>query len=190
MNIKIESVFAACLLATAIGAWGHEGPHKAPPRVMLTQSQALKSAFAGLSVERRTAYLSEAQVESASRLSECRHESAVLTYYVARSTTGPAGAAFFESHRLRDGNATIMVVLTPEGRLARTEILSFDEPADYMPPVEWRASLLGRQLVELERFSRLSGASPRAAHSAQAFLEGVRRLMAVYEVIEPHKEKP
>lgn len=156
---------------------------------MLTQRQALQSAFAGLSVERKTAYLSEAQVERASRLSECQNESAVVTYYVARSTTGLAGAAFFESHRLRDGSATIMVVLTPEGRLARSEILAFDEPADYMPPIEWRASLLGRKLAELERFSRLTGANPRAASSAQAFLEGVRRLMAVYEVIDPHQEK-
>lgn len=83
-----------------------------------------------------------------------------------------------------------MVVLTPEGRLARTDILSFDEPADYMPPLEWRASLLGRKLVDQERFSRLPGASPRAALGAQAFLEGVRRLMAVSEVIDPQKEKP
>lgn len=103
MNAKIERGLTACLLATAVGAWGHEGPHKASPRVMLTQSQALKSAFAGLSVERRTAFLSEAQVESASRLSECRHESAVLTYYVARSTTGYAGAAFFEAHGFGTG---------------------------------------------------------------------------------------
>jgi len=157
---------------------------------MRTQSQALQTAFPGLSVDRKTAFLNEAQVERVSRLSECGSESAVVTYYVARSTAGPAGVAFFESHRLRDGSETIMVVLTPEGRLARTEILSFDEPAVYMPPMDWRASLLGRKLVDQERFSRLSGASPRVALSAQAFLEGVRRLMAVSEVIEPHKEKP
>lgn len=178
----------ACLLAAAVGAWGHEGPHKAEPGLMLTQSQALEEAFGGYSVERRTAYLTKEQVEQASAMSGCRHESAVVSYYLARSTSGLVGAAFFESHRLRDGTETIMAVLTPEGRLLRSEILSFNEPADYLPPKGWRASLLGRTLSELERVKSPSGASARAALSAQSFLEGVRRLMAVYEVAI--KEKP
>lgn len=189
MNMMIRGI-AICLLTIAVGSWGHEGPHKAEPRLMLTQSQALQKAFSGLTIERKTAYLDKAQLERASELSGCRHESAVVSYYLAHSTMGIVGAAFFESHRLRDGTETIMAALTPEGRLVRSEILSFDEPADYMPPKDWRAGLLGKTLGELERFSRPPGASPRAALSAQAFLEGVRRLMAVYEVVELRKEKP
>lgn len=179
---------AACLVATAVGAWGHEGPHKAEPRRMLTQSQALQAAFPGLNLERKTAYLAKAELERATKLSGCLHESAVVSYYLAHSTTGIVGAAFFESHRLRDGTETIMAVLTPEGRLIRSEILLFDEPADYMPPPAWRAGLLGKSLGELDRFSRPAGASARAALSAQAFLDGVRRLMAIHEIVES-KEK-
>lgn len=181
---------AAFLAATAVASWAHEGPHKAEPRLMLTQSQALAKAFPGSTIERKTAYLDKAQLERAAMLSGCRHDSAVVSYYLAQSTMGVVGAAFFESHRLRDGRETIMAALTPEGRLLRSEILSFDEPADYMPPNHWRAGLLGRTLGELERFSRPPGASPRAALSAQAFLDGVRRLMAVYEVAELRKENP
>lgn len=177
----------ACLLAAAVSAWGHEGPHKSEPGLILTQSQALQEAFAGYSVERQTVYLTKEQVEQASALSGCRHESAVVSYYVARSTTGLVGAAFFESHRLQDGTATIMAVLAPDGRLMRSEILSFNEPADYLPPKGWRASLLGQTLSELERVKRPSGGSARAALSAQSFLDGVRRLMAVYEVAVKEK---
>lgn len=177
----------ACLLASAVGAWGHEGPHKAEPGLMLTQSQALEDAFAGFSVERRTSYLTKEQIEQVSALSGCRHESAVVSYYLARSTAGLVGAAFFESHRLRDGTETIMAVLAPDGRLMRSEILSFHEPADYLPPKGWRASLLGRTLSELERVKGPSGGRARVALSAKSFLEGVRRLMAVYEVAVKEK---
>ncbi|MDX6768793.1 MAG: hypothetical protein SF051_04625 [Elusimicrobiota bacterium] len=154
---------------------------------MLTQSQALQEAFAGFVVERRTAYLTKEQMEQAAAMSGCRHESAVVSYYLARSSAGPVGAAFFESHRLRDGTETIMAVLAPDGRLARTEILSFHEPADYLPSGKWRVSLLGRTLRELENVISPIGASPRATLSAQSFLEGVRRLMAVYEVAVKEK---
>lgn len=186
MNMMIWGI-AICVLTTAIGAWGHEGPHKSEPGLMLTQSQALQEAFGGYGVERQTAYLTKEQVEQASALSGCRHESAVVSYYLARSTTGLVGAAFFESHRLRDGTETIMAVLTPDGRLMRSEILSFNEPADYLPPKGWRASLLGRTLGELERVKSPSGASARVALSAKSFLDGVRRLMAVYEVAVKEK---
>ncbi len=185
MSAYASALFA--LLTLSVGAWGHEGPHKAEPGLMLTQSQALQEAFAGYSVERRTAYLTKEQVEQASAMSGCRHESAVVSYYLARSTAGLVGAAFFESHRLRDGTETIMTVLAPDGRLARTEILSFHEPADYLPSGKWRASLLGRTLRELEHVSPPVGANPRTMLSARSFLEGVRRLMAVYEVAVKEK---
>ncbi|MBI3288083.1 MAG: nuclear transport factor 2 family protein [Elusimicrobia bacterium] len=110
---------------------------------MLTQSQALRAAFGEHGVERRTAYLTKEQVEQAAAMSGCPHESAVVSYYLARSTTGLIGAAFFESHRLRDGTETIMVVLSPDGRLVQSEILSFNEPADYLPHKEWRTTSHG-----------------------------------------------
>lgn len=185
--MSVSAWFSAGLLTLTVGAWGHEGPHKTEPGLMLTQSQALQEAFAGYDVERQTAYLTKDQIEQVSTMSGYRHESAVVSYYLARSTTGLVGAAFFESHRLRDGTETIMTVLAPDGKLTRTEILSFYEPADYLPSRKWRESLLGRTLRELEQISRPAGASPRAALSAQSFLEGVRRLMAVYEVAVKEK---
>lgn len=174
---------AAVLLALGVPASGHEGAHLAEPGVLRTQAQALREVFGGAPIERKTAYLTKEQVDRASALAGSRVESAVVSYYLARSSDGIVGAAFFESHSLRDGSETIMAKVSPDGRIADAVLLAFREPGDYLPPDSWRAGLRGLDLADLKRGIRPASTTPRAALCAGAFADGVRRLLAVFEVL-------
>jgi electron transport complex protein RnfG len=174
---------AAVLLALAVPASGHEAAHKAEPGVLRTQTQALREAFGGAPIERKTAYLTKGQVDRVSALAGSRLESAVVSCYLARSSDGIVGAAFFESHPLRDGSETIMAKVSPNGRLADAVLLAFREPGDYLPPQSWREGLRGLGLADLKRPMRPPSTNPRTALCADAYVDGVKRLLAVFEVL-------
>ena len=55
----------------------------------------------------------------------------------------PLGTAYFDTHRVRSVDETLMVVVDPSGRASRVEILAFDEPPEYLPKKGWLAQLLG-----------------------------------------------
>jgi FMN-binding domain len=176
----------AVLLAGALGL-GLGAP--AAARVFLTVDEALALAFPGAAVERRTAYLTADELAAARRLAGVEVASALVHPYVATSGGAEVGTAYFDTHRVRTLPETLMVVVDPQGKLVRVEVLSFDEPADYLPPKPWYAQFDGHRLTEglaLEREVRgVSGASL----SARATTEAVRRVLAIDAVLQGREEK-
>ena len=103
-------------------------------KVFLTQDEALRLAFPGAAIERKTAFLTEAQRREARRLSgDSEPPAALVTYYAATREGVAVGTAYFDTHRVRTMPETIMVVVGPSGALARIEVLSFQEPEEYLP---------------------------------------------------------
>jgi len=94
----------------------------------LTQDEALRLAFPPpAAIERRTAFLSEEQLARAKALAGADVEvaSRVVTYYLGLRDGTPLGVAYFDRHRVRTLNEVLMFVVSPEGRMARVDILSF-----------------------------------------------------------------
>ncbi len=54
--------------------------------------------------------------------------------YVARRKGKLVGTAWFDVHRVRSKRQLLMVVVAPDLRVQRVEILAFAEPRKYMPP--------------------------------------------------------
>jgi len=58
---------------------------------------------------------------------------------------GPDGRyAYFDTHLVRTLPETILVLLAADGRIRRIDILSFEEPEDYMPTERWLQQFPGR----------------------------------------------
>jgi Na+-translocating ferredoxin:NAD+ oxidoreductase RnfG subunit len=76
-----------------------------------------------------------------------------------------------------------MVVVGPDGEVARIEILAFKEPPDYIPRDAWYEQFSGRELgpdLELKRAIRpVTGATL----TARATTDAVRRVLALHEVL-------
>lgn len=153
----------------------------------LTQDEALALAFPGAELERRTAYLGDAELDRASRLagSDVTVESSVVTYYVALDDGTPVGVAYFDVHRVRTLPEVLMVVVGTDGRITRVESVSFHEPPEYRAPAGWLRQFEGGTLDDdlsvRGSIANLTGASLTAAAASRA----ARRTLALHAVIDP-----
>jgi Na+-translocating ferredoxin:NAD+ oxidoreductase RnfG subunit len=155
----------------------------ASAQVLLTRDEALKQVFpSAKSIERKTVFLTDEQVKQIEIKGKAKVDSKVLTYYVGISDSGTLGYAFFETHTVRTMPATYLVVIAPDGSLRHVEILAFYEPEDYLPSKKWLNQFSRKTLdndLWLKRGIRnISGATL----SAQAIVDGTRRILATYQI--------
>lgn len=165
--IRFRLLIALLFLAT--------GAHA---RVLLSQSDALAAAFPAEKPVRQTFFLRPEQLDAA------RKESGVefRDQFVIRYTSG-GRSAYFDTHRVRTLQETVMIVIGANGGVEQVEILSFDEPADYFPKRRWLDQLRGRRLdpdLSLNRAIRpISGASL----TGHAIVDAARKVLAIHHAI-------
>lgn len=153
----------------------------------LTQDEALRLAFGSADVERRTAFLDEAQLEAARGLAGPRSgiDRGILTYYVATQDGAPVGVAYFDAHRVRTLQEVLMIVVDPLGRVQRVETVSFREPPEYEAPEGWLAQFLGRPLDDELSLRAAIAPMTGATLTANAVTQSVRRILAFHQVLDP-----
>ncbi len=168
-------------LALALVLLGPASPGLA--KVFLTQEEALKLAFPGAVVARRTAFLTEAEQKEAASLSGGPTPSALAVAHVATKDGRLAGTAYFDTHVVRTLDETLMVVVSPSGTIARIEILSFSEPEEYLPREHWYAQFPGKALDDELSVKRGIRAVSGATLTARATTEAARRVLALHQVV-------
>lgn len=151
----------------------------------MTQQQALASAFpAGATVTRQTIFLKPAQLDAARKASGVEFKEQMIVRYTGTANGRVAGYAYFDTHLVRTLPETVMVVVTPDGKVDRVDILSFNEPQDYLPKERWMEQFEGRKLdddLSLKRAIRpISGASL----SGRAIVNASRKILALHRVIK------
>ena len=149
-------------------------------RVLLTQEQALATAFApGVAVARQKFFLTEQQLAAARAESGVDFEDRLVIRYAGSD----GRVAYFDTHRVRTEPETVMVVVSADGSVDRVEILSFNEPTDYFPKRHWLDQLLHRHLdrdLALNRGVRpISGASL----TGRALVNATRKVLALHHVL-------
>ena len=147
-----------------------------------TQQQAIAAAFPSLQLERKSLFLTQEQAAGIEKLSRTKVSSRVVTYYVSRSTSGVSGIAFFDRQIVRDMPVTFMVAVKPSGEVDRVEILAFDEPEDYLPPLRWLQLYRTRRLNDDLTIGRGIPHITGASLTSQAMNDGVRRALATFDV--------
>ncbi|HEX3131311.1 MAG TPA: FMN-binding protein [Thermoanaerobaculia bacterium] len=157
----------------------------ASAKVFVTVDEALRLAFPGCEVVRRTAYLTPAQVQQAKDLSGVEVPSALVAYHEARRNGHLVGTAYFDTHRVRTLPETLLIVIDPQGRVARLEVISFREPEEYMPRGAWYGQFKGHRLDR--DLALKTGIHPvsGATLTARATTSAVRRVLALHQVIGP-----
>lgn len=186
LHSAISSRIAASVLAVLLA--GTATAQRAAAQVV-TQEAALRRAFpAGARVERRTAYLDEADVAAARRAAGAGVEvtQTVVTYYVAADRAGrPLGVAYFDSHRVRTLAEVLMIVVGPDGRTRSIEVLKFAEPPEYRAPEAWLEQFDDRPLTPSLALKRDIVNMTGATLTAEAVTRAVRRVLALHAVIDP-----
>ncbi|HEY0159410.1 MAG TPA: FMN-binding protein [Thermoanaerobaculia bacterium] len=157
----------------------------AQARVFMTQQQALAGAFpAGTKITRQALFLSPEQAATAQRESGIDFKDRMIVRYAGSNPAGAViGHAYFDTHMVRTLPETVMVVVDAANRVDKIEILSFDEPPDYLPKQRWMEQFDGRKLdddLSLKRKIRpISGASL----TARAIVNASRKVLALHRVL-------
>jgi len=134
-------------------------------------------------VQRATLYLTPAQHQRAEALAGEPVRTALVPVYRARCGNQAAGTAYFDAHRVRTLQETIMVVVDNRGRVSRVEVLAFEEPPDYMPRRPWYEQFRERTLDSELRLDRGIRPVTGASLTALATTAAVRRVLAVHQAV-------
>ena len=166
-----------------IVALGATASLSASARVLVTQDKALAEAFPGANVARRDAFLTDAQAKRVEELAGTPPATRVVAFYAATKDGKPVGTAFFDTHLVRTLPETLMVVVDSAGLVVKTEVLSFDEPPEYLPKPRWfdlfRARRLDRDLAAGKGIPVVTGATL----TSRAVAAAVRRALALHAVL-------
>jgi len=156
----------------------------AQARVFMTQQQALASAFPpGTKVVRQTYFLTPAQLAAANKESGVEFAGQMIVRYAGLDGDRIVGYAYFDSHRVRTMAETVMVVVSPDGKAGRIDILSFDEPPDYQPRPRWLEQFRGRKLDDELSLKGAIHPISGASLSGRAIVNASRKVLAVHHAI-------
>jgi hypothetical protein len=162
----------------------------AASKVLLTVEEALDRAFPGCEIARQTVFLSEAQMAAAAERSGAPPTSALVTRHIGRRAGQVVGVAYFDTHRVRTLDETLLVVIGPGGTVTRVEVISFAEPTDYLPREGWYRQFDGRALDAELALERRIHAVTGATLSAEAATSAVRRVLALHHAIGMGEDEP
>lgn len=183
-----ELCLAFVLALAPLGAPAKQPPASAPRapavRRYLSLDEALSLAFPGARIERGTEFLTKEQKKAAEKLADEKLSTAIVHPYVAHDAEGKVlGTAWVDVHRVRTLRETLFVVVGPDQKVVRVELLAFGEPEDYIPRASWYGQYVGRRLDDELRLKRGIRGVTGATLTARATTSAVRRVLAVHQVL-------
>ena len=150
--------------------------------VFYSKEEAFELAFgAGAEVEPLAVFLTDEQSEQIEKTAQVKLDSKLYTFHVGKRGGQILGYAAIESHNVRTQPETVMILLSPTGELVRVEMLAFHEPPEYQPPARWFERLYRRPLAELRLNQGVDGIAG-ATLSSRASLDGIRKVLAIYQI--------
>lgn len=155
------------------------------PHVLLTREEALALAFPECEVSAESLGLKKAELARVGKLAGTPHERRLVRRHLGHDSEGElVGTAYVDVHRVRTLRESLLVVVDPEGRVARIEVLAFAEPKAYLARAKWLAQFTGRELNdELSLKGEIRGIAG-ATLTARATTDAVRRVLAIHRVLE------
>jgi hypothetical protein len=171
------------LAVVALALVGVGWASSAPATVLVTVEEALALAFEEAETTRETLFLTEEQISGVAEAGGGELSGAMVTRFVASIDGHTVGYAYLDTHRVRTLPETLMVVLEPDGRVRRVEVVAFREPLEYIPRDAWYGQFEGERLSDELALKRDIRPVTGATLTAQATTEAVRRILAIHAVV-------
>ncbi len=157
-------------------------------KIYYSKNEAMELAFGKeATVEMLSLFPKPMEVARIEKLARAKMESALFTFYVGKKDGKVLGYAAIENHTVRTKPETLMVVLTPEGKISAIHTLAFHEPPEYQPPQRWYEQLYQRELDGLSFNTDIQGITG-ATLSTRSALNIARKVMAVFQILVKEKQ--
>ena len=153
-------------------------------KVFVSQNQALREAFPDATrIERETKVLIGGEYERIKSLTKEDRPAKVVVIHAAYRDDVLLGYGHVDVHNVRTKPEAFLVVMTPDGVVRSVRVLAFHEPLDYLPTDRWYGQFAGKTHGDLLRVGGDIHGVVGATLSTQAAADGVRRMLAYYEVL-------
>lgn len=174
----MPSSASLCLAAALLLASSARG------EVFASQAEALHAAFPTADrIEKRSVLLDDGQTREIEQRAKAPLETRLVTMHTAWREGRALGYAFVDVHDVRTLPEALLVVITPEGKVAATRMLAFYEPKDYLPSPRWLRQFDSRSLGPELRVGGAIHGIAGATLSSRAVTNGVRRALALFAVL-------
>jgi electron transport complex protein RnfG len=155
---------------------------------MITRDEALKLAFPGSDIQSSMVFLTDAEMQEASKTSGTKISSALIARYVAIKDKKEVGRAYLDTHTVRTKKESLLVILTEDGKVKRVEVVAFLEPPEYQPNERWYQQFEGKQLNADLQLNRSIRSVTGASLTARATTDAVRRTLAIDSLLLQRKQ--
>lgn len=160
------------------------GASAAGAKVFHSQNEAIALAFPDAErTEVETFVLSAEQARRVEELAKAPVETKLVRIWRGLRGGEVEGYALIDVHTVRTHPEAFLVVLSPEGSVRSVRILAFHEPLDYLPSERWYQQFGGKAQGDALRVGGDVHGIVGATLSAQATAQGVRRALALYQVL-------
>ena len=187
-SLRLFTLLALSLLFLAPASLAGSGSSRSKSAAPLTREEALVLAFPKCKIEKTTIYLTKEQKAKASKLAKAKVNRNMVYVYEARREGKLVGTAYFDAHIVRTKKEIMMFVLNADGRIERTELLSFAEPPEYIPKDKWYKQFLGKKLDDKLSLKRGIAGVSGATLTARATTDAARRVLALHQVVKKEKK--
>ena len=155
----------------------------ASAKVFASQKQALREAFPDATrIDRETKLIRKADLEKIKAITKEEDPPKVVVLHTAWRDDALIGYAHIDVHNVRTKPEAFMIVLTPTGVVRSVRVLAFHEPLDYLPTDGWYEQFAGKTGQDRLRVGGDVHGVVGATLSARAAADGVRRMLAFWEV--------
>lgn len=187
MHIRLSDRFkirVGILIFAAIAALCLAPAGVVSAKVFASQQEALAESFPTASrIDRRTVILRKKDAAKIAAITHEEVQAKVVVLHSAYKDDELLGYAHIDVHNVRTKPEALMIVLTPDGTVRSVRMLAFHEPLDYMPTDRWYAQFVGKTNQDGLRVGGDVHGVVGATLSARAAADGVRRMLAYWEVL-------
>ena len=187
MHIRLSDRFeirVGILIFAAIAALCLAPAGVVSAKVFASQQEALAESFPTASrIDRRTVILRKKDAAKIAAITHEEVQAKVVVLHSAYKDDELLGYAHIDVHNVRTKPEALMIVLTPDGTVRSVRMLAFHEPLDYMPTDRWYAQFVGKTNQHGLRVGGDVHGVVGATLSARAAADGVRRMLAYWEVL-------
>ncbi len=156
----------------------------ASAKVFVSQNQALREAFPDATrIERETKVVIGDEYDRIKAITKDDRPAKVVVIHTAYRDDLLLGYGHIDVHNVRTKPEAFLVVLTPDGVVRSVRVLAFHEPLDYLPTDRWYGQFAGKTRQDRLRVGGDIHGVVGATLSTQAASDGVRRMLAYYEVL-------
>ncbi len=174
-----RAAVAACLVALLVVATSDAGA-----KVHYAKNEALALAFPDADkIQAKSFFLTDEEKSRVEDLAKAPLETKLVTVQIGEKGGAPMGYAFLDTQLVRTLPETLLVLVSPEGTVAKLLLLAFYEPPEYEAPARWLEQFDGRTLGPDLRVEREIHGIAGATLTANAVTAAVRRSLALYRVL-------